>query len=86
MSMDRAELKHILETEVPLDELVIDSGIYEFHQVGTKSLGVSYEHNNNNDKVYIVNVFSADQYINVNGEYTNLYDCIPELLNVWNSI
>lgn len=84
--MTRAELKHILETEVPLDELVIDSGIYEFHQDSTKSLGVSYEHNDDGRETYIVNVFSDGIYINVNGEYTNLYDCIPELLNVWNSI
>lgn len=84
--MTRAELKHILETKVPLDELVIDSGIYEFHQEGTKSLGVSYEHNDDGYEIYIVNVFSGDLYINVSDEYTNLYDCIPELLNVWNSI
>ena len=84
--MTNQELEKILMEEIPLEKLSIDSGILEFHQDGEKSLGISYEHNDEGNKVYIFNVFWNDQYINVSGEYKNIYDCIPELLKVWNEV
>lgn len=82
--MNRTQLENILMEEIPLEGLAIDSGIYEFHQDGEKSMGVSFEHNEYGNEVYIFNVFWNNQYINVAGEYTSIYDCIPELLKVWN--
>lgn len=84
--MDKKQLESILMEEIPLEGLAIDSGIYEFHQDGAKSMGVSFEYNEYGSEVYIFNVFWNDQYINVDGEYTSIYDCIPELLRVWNEI
>lgn len=82
--MDEKQLENVLMEEIPLEGLAIDFGIYEFHQDGEKSMGVSFEHNEEGDEVYIFNVFWNDQYINVSGEYKSIYGCIPELLNVWN--
>lgn len=37
------EMETILQNEIPLD-LEADSGIFEFHECGNVSIGVSYEH------------------------------------------
>ena len=48
------------------------------------SIGISYEHSEDGNKVYIFNVFVCGEYINVDGEYKTIHDGIPELLKVWN--
>lgn len=85
--MNEKQLENILIEEIPLEGLAIDSGIYEFYQDGGhKSMGISYERNEDGKEVYVFNVFWNDQYINVDGEYESIYDCIPELLKVWNEV
>ena len=38
------EMEQILQNEIPLESLVVDSGILEFHEEDGMSIGVSYEH------------------------------------------
>lgn len=82
--MNKTLLENLLKNEIPLDKLVLNAGIYEFYQDGERSLGVSYECNDDGDNVYIFNVFLNGEYVNVDGEYANICDCIPELLKTWN--
>lgn len=81
--LNRVELEKALN-EILLNKLDIDSGIYEFYENKEMSIGISYEHNEDGNKVYIFNVFVCGEYINVDGEYKTIYDGIPELLKVWN--
>lgn len=55
------EMENVFTTEIPLEGLAADSGIYEFHIEGDKSIGISYEHIEGN-LVYIFNIFLGDEY------------------------
>ena len=77
------EMKNIFETEIPLESLTVDSGIYEFHMEDEKSIGVSYEHVEGKP-VYIFNIFLGDEYVNISGEYESIFDAAETVTNEWN--
>lgn len=84
--MSVEEMKEVFTAEIPLEGLVIDSGIYEFHLEGEKSIGVSYEHSEETGlPIYIFNIFIDDQYINITGEFDSIYDAVEVVTNEWNS-
>jgi hypothetical protein len=69
-----AEMKHILNTEIPFDRLELNKGIYEFHEKDDMSLCVSMEDIEEDEgvvinDVLIFNVFVGDEYINIEGAY-----------------
>lgn len=82
--MNQKKLEKILN-EIPLP-LEIDQGILEFYEEKDRSLGVSYEKDEDGNPVYIFNAFWKGEYINISGAYTDLYDGIPEILAVWNQL
>ena len=77
------EMKNIFTMEIPLESLVVDSGIYEFHFEDDKSIGISYEHIEGN-LVYIFNIFLGKEYVNIDGEYENIYDAVEVVTEEWN--
>lgn len=79
------EMENIFTMEIPLESLVVDSGIYEFHFEGDKSIGISYEHIEGS-LVYIFNIFLGDEYINIGGEFESIYDAIETVTEEWNKI
>lgn len=70
-------------TEIPLEEIAVDSGIYEFYEEKKKSIGVSYEYTEGR-YVYIFNLFLDGEYINIDGEYEKIYDAIEKVTETWN--
>ena len=80
------EMEQILQNEIPLESLEIDSGIYEFHGDGGCSIGVSYEHIElgTHDVGYIFNLFVDDEYINISGEFKSIFDATKILTEEWN--
>lgn len=78
------EMAQIFILEIPLEGLALDAGIWEFHEVGNKSIGVSYEEN---DGVigYIFNLFVNGEYINIAGIYRSIFDAVPVVAETWNS-
>lgn len=82
--MTTIEMKKVFQEEIPTDELVADSGIFEFHFENGKSIGVSYEHNENNNLGYIFNIFLGDAYVNISGEFENIFDAVEVVTNEWN--
>lgn len=80
------EMEQILQNEIPLESLEIDSGIYEFHDDGGCSIGVSYEHIGlgTHDVGYIFNLFVDDEYINITGEFESIFDATKILTEEWN--
>lgn len=60
------EMETILQNEIPLN-LEVDSGIFEFHECGNVSIGVSYEHIGLGTHCvgYIFNLFANGEYINI---------------------
>jgi hypothetical protein len=80
------EMEEIFLNEIPLEGLAVDSGIYEFHTDGNKSIGISYE--NIEDDVphvsYIFNMFINGEYINIPGNYESIYDAIKTVTHEWN--
>lgn len=84
------EMENIFKTEIPLNELVLDSGIYEFHsevskynKEDIKSIGVSYECIDGKN-IYYFNIFVNDQYIDI-GEFDSIYNAIEDVTNEWNN-
>lgn len=77
------EMEHIFTTEIPLEGLAVDSGIWEFHVENNKSIGISYE-DIDGKLVYIFNIFVDDEYINISGEYKSIYDAVEIVTNEWN--
>ena len=65
------EMETILQNEIPLD-LEVDSGIFEFHECGNVSIGVSYEHIGLGTHYagYIFNLFVNGEYINIPSSYS----------------
>lgn len=91
--MTTEKIKSIIETEVPFDKLEKDQGIYEFHDDGNFSIGVSYEsegpHGENMER-YIYNLFFQGKYINISG-YGTKEELIPEdvlheMVEKWNRL
>lgn len=89
--MSIEEMKEIIMNEVPFSELQKDKGIYEFHENGEKSLGISYESGIDFDErtdVYVYNVFIGEEYINVSGYGTKENrlpeEVLNELVKEWN--
>lgn len=81
------EMKKILQTEIPINELVVDNGIYEFYFDNKKSIGVSYEYiDDTGYPVYIFNIFVNDNYNNVPGAYCNVCDAASDLTEAWNNL
>lgn len=81
------EMREIFQNEIPpLEEIKIDSGICEFHKKGNKSIGVSYEHINFDTPHvgYIFNLFIGEEYINISGDFENIYDAIKIVTEEWN--
>lgn len=79
------EMKTIFTTEIPLNELVVDSGIYEFHDENGKGIGVSHETSEETGNlVYVFNIFLDDEYINISGEFESIYDAVEIVANEWN--
>ena len=77
------EMENVFTMEIPLEGLVADSGIYEFHIENNKSIGISYEYLNGKF-VYIFNIFIDDQYINISGEFESIYDAVKSVTDEWN--
>ena len=78
------EMTQIFMFEIPLEGLVLDDGIWEFHEDGDKSIGVSYEENDG--KVgYVFNLFVSGEYINIAGIYNSIFDAAPVVAKIWNS-
>ena len=77
------EMENIFTMEIPLEGLAVDSGIWEFHVENNKSIGISYE-DIDGKLVYIFNIFVGDEYINIGGEYENIYDAVEIVTNEWN--
>lgn len=84
--MTIAEMENIFTMEIPLEGLVADAGIYEFHIEGEKSIGVSYEHNEDGKLIYIFNIFLGSEYVNISGEFESIYDAAETVANEWNSL
>ena len=64
------EVRNIIESDILLDEMVIDAGIYETGTIRADiSIGVSYEHDNDNcyngDNIYVYNIFLGREYSGV---------------------
>ena len=80
------EMEQILQNEIPLESLVVDSGICEFHEEDGISIGVSYEHIGLGTHCvgYIFNLFVRDEYINISGEYESIFDAVKILTEEWN--
>ena len=80
------EMEQILQNEIPLESLEIDSGIYEFHEDGRCSIGVSYEHIGLGTHCvgYIFNIFVDGEYINITGEFNNIFNVTKVLTEEWN--
>lgn len=76
------EMENIFTTEIPSERLVVDYGICEFYVKDNKSIGISYE-NIDGKLVYIFNLFVDGEYINIGGEYENIYDAIETVKNEW---
>lgn len=76
------EMENIFTTEIPFERLAVDSGICEFYVKDNKSIGISYE-NIDGKLVYIFNLFVDGEYINIGGEYENIYDAIETVKNEW---
>lgn len=84
--MNKHELNNIF-SQIKKEDLLIDNGIFVFHCENDRSIGVSYEHNEEtNELVYIFNLFIGDEYININGEYKSLFDGLNTVLNEWNKL
>lgn len=81
--MNIKEMETIFSMEIPLEGLVVDSGIWEFHMENNKSIGISYE-DIDGELVYIFNIFVNDEYINIDGEYESIYDAVEIVTNEWN--
>ena len=77
------EMEDIFTDEIPLEGLEIDSGIWNFHKEGNKSIGVSYE-NLEGKQVYIFNLFVGCEYINICGNYESIYDAVEVVTDEWN--
>ena len=82
-TMTMEEMEQIFMIEIHLEGLEINSGIWEFHEEGNKSIGVSYE-NIEGNLVYIFNLFVDGEYVNVCGEYDSIYDAVEEVVKAWN--
>lgn len=80
------EMEQILQNEIPLESLEVDSGICEFHKENDMSIGVSYEHIGLGTHCvgYIFNLFVRDEYINISGEYESIFDAVKILTEEWN--
>lgn len=79
------EMETILQNEIPLD-LEADSEIFEFHECGNVSIGVSYEHVGLGTHCvgYIFNLFVNGEYINIPGSYNNICEATKVLTEEWN--
>lgn len=82
------EMRKIILKNFPFSELKKGAGIHEFYQDGNLSIGVCYEDTDEEENVYIYNLFAMDEYINISG-YGNAKDLIPhqvlsELTDNWN--
>lgn len=88
--MTYEEMKQILLTEIPFDTLEKNRGIYEFHEVGFLSIGISYEDVYDPNDIYYYNLFWADQYIDIGAIGTKSEpvndDAIWKLVNKWNEL
>lgn len=67
-------LRSIIDENVPFQNLVKDSGIFEFYEHKLLSMGISYEELSKFDAdapqdVYIFNLFLDGEYINIEGEF-----------------
>lgn len=78
------EMENIFKTKIPLKELVVNSGIYEFYSEDIKSIGISYECVNGR-YFYYFNIFIDDQYIDI-GEFEDIYSALEDVTNEWNMI
>ena len=80
------EMEQILQNEIPLESLVVDSEIWEFHEENDMSIGVSYEHIGLGTHCvgYIFNLFVRGEYINISGEYESIFDAVKILTEEWN--
>ena len=78
------EMREILRDEVPLYLIQVDNGIFEFHEDGNMSIGISYEQLGINCTGYIFNLFKNGQYISIPNSYNNIYDAVEVLTEEWN--
>lgn len=80
------KMKNIFRKEIPLKELMPDSGIHEFHIENEKSIGVSYEHDENGKLIYYFNIFIGEEYIDfTNGStFDSIYDAVETVTEEWN--
>lgn len=77
------QMEDIFTMEIPLEGLVVDSGIWEFHIENNKSIGISYEYIEEKP-VYIFNIFIDGEYVNIDGNYESIYDAVEIVTNEWN--
>ena len=79
--LTETEMEEILKTEISLELLEVDAGIYEFHFDGKMSIGISYEQAGleTDHTVYTFNLFVNSEYINISGYYA-----VKILTDEWN--
>lgn len=83
--MTNTRMQEIINKEIPFNDLVKNSGIYEFYQGGSIAVGVSFEEDEMNNDTYIFNLFLQNEYININGTGRN-QETINELVKTWNEL
>lgn len=89
--MTNEEMKKIIASEIPFNDLKKDGGIYIFYVDGDVNAGISYESGDGPcDAVedrYIFNLFVRDEYINVEC-FGNGYNdkTIHALVEAWNNV
>lgn len=86
VKLTEREMEQILQNEIPLESLEVDSGIWEFHEENDMSIGVSYEHIGIGTHYvgYIFNLFIKGEYINIPGVYVSIFDAVKILTEEWN--
>ena len=84
--LTETEMEEILKTEISLELLEVDAGIYEFHFDGKMSIGISYEQAGleTDHTVYTFNLFVNSEYINISGYYDSIYVAVKILTVEWN--
>lgn len=71
-NMEKINLDFI-NKEISFDKIIKNEGIYETSPIGNTdiSIGVSYEGVNDEEDVYIYNVFAKEEYINIGNRGDN---------------
>ena len=64
------EMYKKLLSNIDFSSIQKDNGIYEYDVCKDLSIGISFENNEENNEVYIYNLFLADTYVNISNRGT----------------